>query len=435
MNFLFLKNLDKHLHEIIHGTSIAFIFRCLGAVLAMAFQVAMARILGAEDMGRYVLCVSCVLFVSLVGRMGLDTIVVRQIASHVSVGEWGSVGAIRFKTLRIVFGVTLILSICLFLFAGVIARFVFKDETLVLPLRMMVLAAPFWAVAALQSEMLRGLKKIGQYLFVQSVIMALITFTGVFAVGAVWGLNGQVMVYVFATVLSMLLALGMWRLDKPSKLEGGPEIVFSDLWKSSLPMLWVACIQYVNTWIATVILGAYGNPAEVAIFNSASRLALAPGFLLISVNSILGPKFAAIHKTGTREELQRVAAQTTRILFFSVLPLFAVLLIWPKQILGVFGPEFQSAAWVLRVLVISQMTMFMTGFAGQLLLMTHHEKDLRNITTIYVALNVTLSFVLIHFFGMIGAAWAATGSLIVNSVIAVWFVRKRLGINAHLFSI
>lgn len=434
MIFPFVKKFDFHLREIIHGTSIAFAFRVLGAILAMAFQIAMARVLGAHDMGLYVLCVSCVLFVSLIGRMGLDTIVVRQIASHVSVGEWKSVLSIRRKTLRFVFAATCALSGLLIFFADWISQDLFKDITMTFPLSLMAAAAPFWAVAALQSEMLRGLKKVGQYLFIQSVMMALITLVGVFVVGVKWGLNGQTVVYVFASVLAMVTALTMWRWSRPHTIEGGGDVPLQDLFKASMPMLWVACIQYVNTWIATVILGTYGEPAEVAIFNSASRLALAPGFLLISVNSILGPKFAAIHKTGTREELQRVASQTTRLLFFAVLPVFVVFLIWPKWILGLFGPEFQVAEWVLRVLVLGQMTLFMTGFAGQLLLMTGHEKDLRNITTFSVVLNIAGSWLLIRSFGMHGAGYVVLAATALTAGLNVWSVKKRLGIQAHIFS-
>lgn len=429
------KKNDFHIREIIHGTSIAFIYRVAGALLALSFQVALARSLGAEQAGRYILSISCVLFLTVLGRLGLDTIAVREIAAHASVNEWRSVRSIRRKTLGVVLPVTVFLAVCLFTISDWMAVSVFKDPALQLPLKVMAFGAPFWALAALQSEMLRGLKKVGQYLFIQSIMLPTVSLLGVFLLGTKFGLEGQSLFYVLATMLSMMVAWGLWHFDVSQREQtGGDDASLNKILKSSLSMLWVAVAVYINSWIGTIILGTQGDPAQVAIYNAASRLALAPSFLLISVNSILGPKLSAIYKSGSMVDLQRVTAQTTRMLFFLVLPLLAAFLVFPKLILSVFGTEFESAHLVLRILVVGQMTSFMTGFAGQLLIMTGHEKDVRNVTTVSVIFNIILSLILISFFKTFGAACAMTIVTVLTQGLLIYFVNKRLKISVHILS-
>lgn len=432
MKFLFRK-LDSHMHEVVRGASVALVIKFLGALLAMVFQVVLARMLGAEDAGRYILALTCMTFAAVLGSVGLDSVLVRYVAISSSLGQWHSVASVRRNAMRIAIPASIFLTAVLFASADWIAIVVFKDKSLGLYIRIMVLAVPFWVIASLHSEMLRGLKRVGQYQMLQSVALPIITIAGLVLFGYEYGLAGQAACYVFASLFAMLLAIVWWKQAVPSTLTEGKEISGKELLRSGLPLMWAASMFYLNAWVATIVLGIYGSPVDVAMFNAANKLAWAISFVLLSVNSIAAPKFAALYKSGSPGELQRTAVQTTRLMMLVALPLMALCFVLPELFLGIFGNEFIAAAVALQILIFGQMINVMTGSVGQILTMTGHEKDLRNVITSGALLNTVLAVVLVQQYGLNGVAWSVAVSVSYTSIAATVLVWLRLKIGIHIF--
>lgn len=422
------------MREVLSGSAVALVFKLIGAALAMVFQVMLARMLGAEAAGQYVLGITCMTLAIMLGSMGLDSIVVRYVATNSVVAHWVSIASVRRNAMRIAIPASLLFTGLLFLLADWIAISLFKDKQIAVLIRILSLAVPFWVVASLHSEILRGLKKIAQYQMIQSVLMPFVTLTGLIIFGLEYGIVGQAISYVAAAFITMILAVFWWFQAAPSDRRGGTEIPVKTLLNSSTPLMWAASMFYLNGWVATIFLGMYGSATDVALFNAANKLAWAISFVLLSVNSISAPKFAAIYKNGTILELQRTAIQTTRLMTLIALPLMGACLLMPKFFLLLFGAEFGSAALVLQLLVLGQLINVMTGSVGQILMMTGHEKDLRNVISSGAMLNTLLAFVLVQYFGLIGVAWSVAISTAYTSLAASFMVHRRLRIQTHIFS-
>jgi len=183
-------------------------------------------------------------------------------------------------------------------------------------------------------------------------------------------------------------------------------------------------------WAPTLWLGALEDSASVARYHVAGRTALLIGFVLIAVNSIAAPKFASLHAQGETGALERVARQTSRLMVATALPIAAVFAIWPEVVLRLFGSEFTAAGPLLRILAIGQFFSSAMGSVSNLLLMTGHERDFRNICLVGSTLSVVGSYVAIGRFGEMGAAWISCGTLILINVLAGLMVRHRLGFRS-----
>jgi len=105
------------------------------------------------------------------------------------------------------------------------------------------------------------------------------------------------------------------------------------------------------------------------------------------------------------------------------------MVIFPKEILTLFGDEFDEAAIYLQILAIGQFINAITGSVGYLLSMSGNEKDLRNSSIISGLLVITLSLILVPKFNGLGAAIAVAISIAMQNLLAVHWVKKRLGIN------
>lgn len=432
MNPVFFK-LDVHMKEIVRGASASLVFKTIGALLAMGFQILLARILGAEDAGQYVLCLTCVALATVFGSVGLDSVLVRYAAYSSSLGHLRSIDSVRRNAMLIAIPSSLCLTLVLILSADWVAMHVFNEKSLGVYIRFMALAVPFWVIASLHSELLRGLRRIVQYQLIQSVVIPGTTIAGLLLFGYTYGLISQVICYVFAAFIAMLIAIFWWKRSIPPTLIGGQEVTRNELLKSSLPLMWAASMFYLNAWIAIIALGIYGSATDVAMFNAANKLAWAISFVLLSVNSISAPKFAAIFKNNTLAELQRTAIQTTRLMMFIALPLMGICFTLPETFLALFGEEFKVAAFALQILVIGQLINVMTGSAGLILTMTGHEKDVRNVITSGAILNTILAIVLVQLYGVNGVAWSVAITTIYISIAGSVLVRIRLNIGTHIF--
>jgi O-antigen/teichoic acid export membrane protein len=125
---------------------------------------------------------------------------------------------------------------------------------------------------------------------------------------------------------------------------------------------------------------------------------------------------------------ERVARHSTNAAM-AAFPIGFVFLVWPEAVLALFGDEFRSSANLLRVLAIGYLVNTSTGSVANLLMMTGHERDYRNICIVGAALNAIIASVAIWQYGALGAALATAATLIVISLGAAVVSRRRLGFS------
>jgi O-antigen/teichoic acid export membrane protein len=98
------------------------------------------------------------------------------------------------------------------------------------------------------------------------------------------------------------------------------------------------------------------------------------------------------------------------------------MLIFPSFLMSLFGEEFSEGAVLLQILAVGQFINGITGSVGFLLMMSGHERDMRNVTLIS-------GFFLTAQFGIIGVATGTAIAVATQNLLAVYFVKKQLGFN------
>jgi O-antigen/teichoic acid export membrane protein len=82
---------------------------------------------------------------------------------------------------------------------------------------------------------------------------------------------------------------------------------------------------------------------------------------------------------------------------------------------------------LLRILAIGQFISVSSGSVAYLLNMTGHEKDMRNVLTVNAVLTIVLALILNPIYGAIGSAVASAIGIASTNLMAIGFVKKRLG--------
>jgi O-antigen/teichoic acid export membrane protein len=110
-------------------------------------------------------------------------------------------------------------------------------------------------------------------------------------------------------------------------------------------------------------------------------------------------------------------------------PVVTLMVCFPHWLMWLFGDEFVAGAPLLRILAIGQFINVATGSVGYLLMMTGHEKDMRNSLLVVAPCSILLSLWLIPLYGATGAAVATALAIAGQNLLAVFWVRRRLGFN------
>lgn len=425
----YISQMDGHILEVLSGAAVAFVLRGFGAGLAFALNVVIARQLGAEGAGVYFMALSVAMIGSVVARLGLENAVLRFVAVEAANENWGLVKGVRWLSLKLAGGASLGLAALCFFFAPEISEYIFDEPALVEPLRWMSFAIVTFSVMTLESESLKGLKKIRDSMLVSGVLFPAFALLLIGPLVAMMGPSGASAAYVLGTGLAALIGVIFWRKAMSVHLAPAAAFPRDILWASSRP-LWVTMIltRAILPWAPLFLLGIWGSTQEVGIFGAALRISMLVTFFLVAVNTVLAPKFAELYTKGDLEALGKLVRKFSVIIPLATSPMFFLLLFKSAWVMQLFGKDFAFGGKALAILALGQAVITMTGSAGSLLMMTGHEKDVRNSAIIGGVFVGGLSLILIPSLGHIGAAIAASTAIAASNIASVVFVRKRLGI-------
>ncbi|MBI1911527.1 MAG: flippase [Deltaproteobacteria bacterium] len=421
--------LDSHTIEVVRGASVAFILKALGAVLAFAFNIRLTKLLGADDAGIYFLAITIVTIAGSMSCVGLDNTLLRFVAMNAAVDDWGTLKGACRKGITIALFASVSLTLALFFSAGWISTEIFSKPELTWSLRMMSVAIVPMTVLTLYAEMLKGLKRIRDSNLVQGVGIWGLALVGLFVLNSGERIHTAVWAYILAVVLTAVLAFSIWRLATSHIRCERVRFETSKLLNTCIPLFWVSLLSLLVSLTSTFILGIYGTKAEIGIFGAASRTAFLISFILVAINSISAPKFAALYRLKDMKALGSTARNSAKLLTILSAPVLLLFILFPSWVMGIYGAEFVAGGSVLIILAIGQFINVSTGSVGYLLIMSGNEKIMRNNLIAVTVLNVGLNFLLIPKYGMMGAAVATSISVSFQNLMASYLVHKSIKIN------
>jgi O-antigen/teichoic acid export membrane protein len=417
------------IRHVARNASFALLLRIAATALTFAFNLVLARSLGREGTGVYYLSLSIIVVVSILCRLGFDNALVRHVAADIGVGDVGAArGLVALARNRTV-AAAAIVSVLGYLAAPWVASAVFHNAAMTGSLRWMMLGLAPFSLYQLNSWALKGAGRPVAGVMVAGALPALVLLSALLLALRLPLRNplaGPGLAFMASSLVVWSVSIVLWRRAVPADGKApagdGPRL-FASAW----PLLVVALSHHVMKWTDMYVLGILLDTATVGSYAVAVRTADLTAFVLFAVNATTAPRFSALHAKGDLVELGRFARRVSVMMALAVLPFTLALLLAPGPLLGLFGQEFRVAAGVLQVLALGQFVNVYTGPVGQLLMMTGHEKDMRDNALIFAGVSVLLNLTLIPAFGALGAAVASGLSLALRNLYAAWLVKKRLG--------
>jgi len=422
---------DNHLKELVRGSGAALIIKIAGLLLSYLFTLLITRMYGAGTMGVFALSITILTILSMLGRLGFDTALVRFVAEYASQNRMDLVREVYVKALRIVIPFCFFLSILLFFSSSFIAEKIFHKEHLSVYLKIISLAIIPMAIIFMNSESLRGLRKIKEHAFLHDVsILLFATVMLILSFLIVLDNHVPLIVYIIGIAGAAGFSIVLWFKRADISSSGNCNNLKSmNLLSVSLPMLLTSSLFLVMWWTDTIMLGIFRTEGEVGIYSVALKIATLASITLFSINTIAAPKFAEFYGKGDMKSLEKIIKQSSKLIFWSSLIIILCIFLFPSFILGLFGAPFKAGIYALLFLSFGQFINAASGSVGWILQMTGRQKACQNITLLAAAMNIVLNALLIPKYGINGAAVASMICTIFWNLTSVLYIRSHFHIT------
>lgn len=408
------------------GSSLNLVGWVSSKTLTFVLSIALIGLLGRVGLGRYTQAFAVLTLVELLALLPFASGLTRMVAVHRSDSE-----ALR-GTIRAGVGITAVVSAvlagALHLAAGRIAHAGLHDSGLVRPLGLVAFALTPLAVADALLLATMGLQRMRAYALVKLLaepFVRLLVVTGLVAAGL--GVDGAVLGLLVSCSVQAALAwfalrrlVGRWYLG-PARHE------LRSLWLFSLPAGLGGIMSMGLVWADSLVIGAFRSSGDVGVYQVATRIVMLATFVIPAVSMAFAPRVAMLTQRGDDPSLRRAYAAVTTWTLRLSMPAFVVLAIFAADLLRAFGPAFAAASDATLVLVVGAGFNALTGPGMQMLTMSGHPVWGAVDNALGLVLNIGLNLALVPTFGIIGAAWAWTASLIVMNLARLIQVRHLLG--------
>lgn len=394
------------------------------------------RLLGAGSAGLYYQAFAFLSLLGLVSSGGFTLTLTRYVAVHRADGDDGALrGTVRLGLVTTTLAATAI-GLLLYLSSSWLAQGPFHDPRLTALLRFAAVALPATVFTDAALSATQGFKTMKPYalinLFFEPACRIGLTLV---ALWMGWGLPGVMVALVVTNCGSALLASValkrlMGRPTAPPRYDVKEIFAFSGLsWFSNLASNGLL-------WADTILLGIYGSPADVGIYQVATRLTLLGTALINPVTTSFSPRIADLWRRERYEMLRRTYTLITGWVFRLALPSFVILLVFPRQLLLIFGPRFEAGVPATVIMTLAWLFNSVSGPCGYMLTMSGRPMTQMTNNIAALVLNVGLNLWLIPRYGVIGAAtaWGSTIVLLTSArVVQVWAFSKILPLSRDIY--
>ncbi|RWO06502.1 MAG: lipopolysaccharide biosynthesis protein [Mesorhizobium sp.] len=413
---------------------IAFSIRIVSAVIAFVSQVLMARWMGSFEYGIFVLVWVTMVIVGNLACLGFHTSIIRFIPEYRERNMLAELrGIVLTSRLFVMVASTAIAGLGAL---GVWLLSPFIENYYVVPFILGLICMPMIAM----SDLLQGLARANSWaLFALAptylvrpvlilALMVLMLLVG-FAPDARTAIFASIAA-TYATTLGQLIGITA-RIGK--KIPAGPrKLHFAQWFLVSLPIFLVEGFFFLLTNADVLMVGAYMNPNDVAVYFATVKTLALVHFVYFAVKAGVAQRYAQFTH-GEPEKLAAFARETVSWTFWPSLLMALLVLVLGEPMLSLFGPEFVAGYPLLFLLVFGVVARAAVGPCESLLTMSGNQNICAAVYAMTLTLNIGLNLVLIPLFGLWGAAMATAFAMIFEAGALSFTVWRRLGIVMVIF--
>ncbi|WP_319548770.1 oligosaccharide flippase family protein [Desulfogranum marinum] len=396
-------------------------------IIAFVSGLIVARTIGPNNYGLFVLCRNLCQTSSILSRSGFELGVIRKIrenkdnallqASYIAHALYIS-GALSFSFVLLawLWG------------SNYLSNNVYHYDQFNSVFSVMVILIPLLAVFRIYIGLNRAYFRIQQSVIVESILqpvsrLLIILILFIFFVD-LWAV-------IWGTLLSFLFVICYLIYDAKKRIKIYffspkllPKIDIGSYWRYSFMIAITSSVNLLLTKMDSFMIGYFNGAEEIGKY---AIIQLTVPVIVVfngSFNKMLGPTIAELAADNNYKGMASAIRQHTRWMAIGSFPLFLIFAFFGKDLLLIFGKEFTLPAITIVILASGQLVTAIFSSAGFLLSMTKSYKFEFPVLLLALFLNVFLNYLLIPKFGIVGAAVATLIALFMANILRVAIVSE-----------
>jgi O-antigen/teichoic acid export membrane protein len=399
-------------------------------LLTLVAHLSLAWFTTPSDLGRFFILFGVTNIVANAGSLGLGAAAIRFIPQFTSPSDAEFQAGYTIRTLQTTGSVSLCISGLAVLAA------IFGDSLLGADVEAGVyLFAALLPPTSLQVVSLELFRAFGiplQGQSVASIVPPVVLAVGAVLISELTHLSFENIGWIAVAAASATAAVQLywlWRLVL-SRFRGCNIKSATRGWlRTSLPMMVSALIFLSAGSIDWLMLATLANAAESAIYRVGLSLLSIQGVFFATFYAVIGGYVSRNAREQSKEEYESFLRKINLVQMVVTGTVSIFLIVFAREILGLFGPDFVAGAESLRILVAAWLFRMSLGPQEMLLNLGEQERLVTVLNVLTIILLVPLSIILVPRYGLEGAAaahavaWSSTGILMTIAVV------RKLGIR------
>lgn len=433
INIPYLQSISQLKNKILWGGFWATLIKSLSLPLNLILASLLAKSLSPADIAYYYLAFSLVSAASLVGMLGMDQTMVRIVASAMAVENYVAAK----NTIILAFAWSGIGSLTIAIFI------IFFGSNLGLTENLLFSVALWVVTQTIQNVLAEGFRSLHDIrfatLFQNKILINAILIIILLYFGQSSKINLETIILLIATVSGAVVILGIILLWVKVKKDHYPNSFVQqtnpvDVLNEALPILGINLLNTLKTQIGIWVIAAFLSTTDLALYGSAIRLVSIIAIPLITiVNAMVPPIIAELFAQNQLAKLEKTVRKLATFATIAASILTIIFLLGGESILGfIFGDFYKDAKLILVILSLGQLFDTASGSCGLVLIMTGHQKSLLRITAFSAIITISITFVAILLWGLVGSAWASTLGIILSNILIIFTVNRKLGIRTYI---
>ncbi|MCA9374798.1 oligosaccharide flippase family protein, partial [Candidatus Dojkabacteria bacterium] len=425
--------------NIIKGSVIMFTGKFTRIVALFLITSTIGNFLGARVLGLYSLSNSIFQFLALFSVFGLYQTINRFAPAYIKTKNGAKLRALTGTAIKYGLFSSILIATVVLALSEQIANF-FSAPELVIYLRILILALPAFTLTRILLGISTSHENVNLESLIENIVNPVISLIGIVLVIVLTIPDRYVMSTLLTAHLFSLTAILIAKyFGKLKHLKLVPSFK-----KFDKEYLIYSRAVFLNTilfflikYLDTLMLGYFDTEKNVGIYNAALNVAIIPSIFLTSVNTIYYPTITRLFHEKKDKMVEKLYEDVVRLLTQITIPLSVFTVIYSKELLSLFGNEFEIPMVLMLILVLGTISNLASGPIGFTLNALDKQK-LISINSIFsISSAVVLDIILIPKIGIIGAAIGnATAMFVQNSlgVIELYLIRKFTPYNMKIYS-
>lgn len=409
----------------IRGSSLLLVGRFVSLGINFLVQVLIVRYLSKADYGAFAYALSLVSFASSLATFGLDRSVTRFVPIYDEQGEYRKLFGTLVLAIGTVATLGLLTLVLVYSLQGVLSGSLVSDERAISVLLILIVLAPLSALDGLLMGMFAVFSRPRAIFFrkyvltpgLRLIVVLLLVLGGqsVFFLAAGYVATGAFGIALYAVLLHrMLRDEGL--LDRLR--EGGVQVPAREVLSFTVPLLTSDLVYMTMNTSDVILLGHFGNAADVAAFRVIGPTAHLNQVVMTSFTLLFTPLAARMFARHDREGINRLYWQTAIWIAVLSFPLFAMTFSLADPLtVTLFGERYEGSAVYLSLLALGYYFNAALGFNGLTLKVYGRLRYIVTINILAALVNIGVNIILIPRYGPLGAAIGTCGTLIAHNIL------------------